>query len=166
MSCVSLMKNSHSTLNLRPHFFLPPFLSTQPLQQTYYSSSIHAPQSSILIMKPTTPTHRNFRNLYSQPNIQFISYQDLHLHLQIHHQNQIMARTSSMPPPRNDDKKRHTLYTLGSQANIQFIGLQNFNMYILSGLSKWQEGMDGWIDLNIKKNDNNKKESSHHLGSA
>lgn len=74
-------------------------------------------------MKPTTTNHRNFSSLYSQPNIQFISYQDLHLHLQTHHQTHHEAqqqqqqqqdispllKTTSIPP-RNDGKERHALY--------------------------------------------------------
>lgn len=114
------------------------------------------PQSSILIMKPTTTNHRNFRHLYSQPNIQFISYQDLHL--QTHHQNQMMARTSSMPPSRNDGKKNKDMLCIGSQANYPiYWATKNFLLYLKRLVKNRQEGMDGWIDVNINENNNNNK---------
>lgn len=124
-------KNSHSTLkNLRPHIsqlLFPPFLLIPT----------DAPQSSILIMKPTTTNHRNFRHLYSQPNIQFISYQELQYPA---YQNQMMARTSSMPPSRNDDKKKDMLCTL--KPIIPIYLATEIYFYTLSGLSK--TGKRGW----------------------
>lgn len=119
VSCVFLMKKIPTVLYKSPsahisQLLFPPF-SINPTDAP--------PQSSILIMKPTTTNHRNFRHLYSQPNIQFISYQDLHLHLQTHHQTHHEAQQQQQQqdishllkptsiPPRNDGKKqRHALY--------------------------------------------------------
>lgn len=168
----SLMKNSHSTLNLRPHFFSP--LSINPNHSIRDRTTTQAAYAST---KQHThhETHHNNPQKFSQ-SVQSTQYP-------IHQLSRPPSTDSSSDPAaatgylssierkpqfhHQKIEKRHPLYTLGTQANysispaIQFSpATRNLSIYKVPYLGRYQEKQEGGFFLWSKKtnkNDDNKR---------